>query len=161
MFGDSQDEDQKDCFPDRTVELSFGGVEQCRPLHRAPRPRGPLGRLALPGADQTLLEIARRNEMSPQGLFEVMQPDEKPSKAARVLPDEPPQGFGRLSLSDVGKKYGLDLDAVLAALEGQGITAAPAAAIKEIAEQHGLSPGEIYVVIKGAVEPAGGLPPSQ
>lgn len=99
----------------------------------------------------TLLEIADLNKTSPQQLYLLMKPEEKPG-AIKALPDEPQQGLGKRSLSDICHEYGLDTSVVLKALSEKNLTASPDETIKQIAEKYGLSSGDVYAVIKKAAD---------
>ena len=101
---------------------------------------------------QSLLQISRLNQTSPQGLYAAMQPDESTAAAGAVLPEDPLQGFGRLSLSEVCIKYGLDIAVIRLALEARNLPVTPASTIKVIAENHGLTPSEVYATIKGTAD---------
>lgn len=99
----------------------------------------------------TLLEIADLNKTSPQQLYLLMKPEEKPG-ATKALPVEPQQGLGKRSLSDICREYDLDISVVLKALSEQNLTATPDATIKQIAEKYGLSSGDVYAVITKAAD---------
>ncbi|MBR9986416.1 MAG: hypothetical protein KFF68_10940, partial [Desulfosarcina sp.] len=95
---------------------------------------------------QTLLDIAKVNDTSPQQLYLRMKPEEKPVEGD-VFPEAPETGFGKRILSDVCRQYGLNVPAVLKVLANEGITAAPDATIKQIAEQNDLAPQDVFAAI--------------
>ncbi|MCA1787596.1 MAG: DUF4405 domain-containing protein [Desulfobacteraceae bacterium] len=96
---------------------------------------------------QTLLEIARQNKITPQDVYEAMQPDEMPEPDAS-LPENPPQGLGKQTLSNFCRQFGLDTAGVITALKNREITATPDASIRQIADQHGMEPADVYEIIK-------------
>jgi hypothetical protein len=103
--------------------------------------------------EQTLLELARQNQRSPQILYQFMQPEELPGHT-EMLPPDPPKDFGKKTLSQICRQYGLDTTAVTAALKIRGINVSPDSSIKQIAEQQGISPDAIYEALQNiAAEP--------
>lgn len=100
---------------------------------------------------QTLLDIAKLNQMTPQQVYLAMKPEEKPS-AAKTFPDEPQKGFGKRRLADICQEYGLNISAVLGKLTKDSIAATPDATIKQIAEQNDLTPTEVFTAINKATE---------
>ncbi len=97
--------------------------------------------------EQTLLEIARLNKTSPQNLYEIMKPGRE-TKPAATLPETPPQGLGKKTLSAVCNQYGLDTTVIITTLNARGIIASPDSSIKQIAEQQDLNPADIYEAIQ-------------
>lgn len=101
---------------------------------------------------QTLLDIAKRNNTSPQQLYMRMKPEENPI-GGTIFPESPETGFGKRILSDVCRQYGLNVPTVLNVLANEGITAAPDATIKQVAEQNDIAPQDVFAAIgKAAAE---------
>lgn len=97
--------------------------------------------------EQTLLKLARQNKTTPQILYQFMQPENLPGQT-EILPADPPQGIGKKTLSQICRQYGLDTTAVTAALKDRGISASPDSTIKQLAEQQGNRPADIYTAIQ-------------
>lgn len=100
-------------------------------------------------ANQTLLQIAKRNNMTPRQLYQAMQPEKKPA-AAKALPERPQQSLGKRTLDSICREYGLDIAAVLQALADSGIAATADSTIKQIAEQYQIDPHDVYQTLKKA-----------
>jgi hypothetical protein len=66
-----------------------------------------------------------------------------------MMPAQPPEGTGKLTVTAVCNTYGLELEEVLARLKGAGIDAGPDSTFKELAGEHGMSPMDIYLIVKG------------
>jgi len=97
---------------------------------------------------QSLAEIARLNNMSPQQVYLAMKPAEKSGKA-KTMPDNPPPGMGKRSLADICQEYSLNIPAVLSGLVQNNIKATAEMTIREIAGQNNTSPVDIYEAIRG------------
>lgn len=114
-------------------------------------------RIRLESEEQSILEIARLNDRTPKQIYDAMLAAAKDSAPDyKGLPDQPPPGFGKQSLSDVTGQYGLNIDEILAKLEARAIKAAGDMNIKDIAAQNGMSPPDLYQVLLEIVrgEPA-------
>lgn len=104
------------------------------------------------GPDSTLLALARSRGVSPQRLLARVQPAAPAADAS--LPQTPPPGTGTLSLDALCRRYGLPLEAITAALAGQGLAAKPDDTLKAIAEQNGKTPVAVYAAIRQAAAAA-------
>jgi hypothetical protein len=100
---------------------------------------------------QTLQELAVLNATTPKTLYAVMQAAAPSAPPPTGLPDTPPPGTGRLTLGDLCATYGLEPQAVIAALGAQQISAHPSEALRDIAARHGMGPVDLYEAIKTAV----------
>jgi hypothetical protein len=101
---------------------------------------------------QTLLDIAKQNDTSPQQLYLWMKPAKLPD-ADNGFPDTPPAGFGKRSLTDICKEYGLSLSDTLETLKKDGVTATPETTVKQIAEQNNITTQEVFTAISNAAAP--------
>ena len=106
---------------------------------------------------QSLLEIAAANNTTPKQIDRAMKPAAASVQPGR-LPATPSPGVGRQSLAALCKAYGLALPDVLKGLEAQKIHATGETSIRAIAEERGVSPVDIYEIIRVVVE---GLAPAQ
>ncbi|MDM8522141.1 DUF4405 domain-containing protein [Desulfococcaceae bacterium HSG8] len=98
-------------------------------------------------SSQSLAEIARLNNMSPQQVYLAMKPAGEAGKA-KTMPDSPPVGMGRRSIADICQEYSLNIPAVLRGLAQNNIRATAEMSIREIAEQNNTGPADIYEAIK-------------
>jgi hypothetical protein len=98
----------------------------------------------------TLADIAAANQVTPQALFDEMQ-DRSPDingSTPTALSKFPPPGTGKIKLTDLCKKHGLDVSDIIERLEADAIQATAEQTLKEIADRNGTSPGEIYEAIR-------------
>lgn len=101
---------------------------------------------------QTLAQIGRLNNISPQQVYETMKPalivktTEKTRSAG--LPDSPPAGMGKLTLADLCSQFNLNIKKVVRELEKRDIKAKDEQTIKKIAEANKVGPIDIYEHLK-------------
>jgi hypothetical protein len=96
-------------------------------------------------ADQTVLDVARANGVSPKDVFAAMKPAEpEQSVGPRPLPETPFPGLGRKTLTELSDEYGLDAGILVDRLNRQGLTVTPDMAIRDAAEENGLAPQQFY-----------------
>lgn len=97
--------------------------------------------------EQSVLDIAIRNNMSPQQLFELIKPAPVAGEVL-VLPELPIPGIGRLTLGEICLKYGLDCQAVINELSvpqpNGEVFATPEISLKKLAEKQGVNPMSLY-----------------
>jgi hypothetical protein len=96
---------------------------------------------------QTLKDIARQNNVSPQQVYIAMKPVESVSKTTS-LPDSPPPGFGKRNLADICQEYQLNVKAVVRGLAEKNIKTDTDMTIKSIAEAHSVGPMDVFEAIK-------------
>ena len=96
---------------------------------------------------QTLKDISRQNNVSPQQVYLVMKPviGEAGSKA---LSSSPPAGFGKRNLADICQEYHLNVKAVVRGLAEKNLKADAEMTIKGIAEAHNVGPMDVFEAIK-------------
>ena len=101
---------------------------------------------------QTLAQIGRMNNISPQQVYETM----KPALIAKMtvksgsteLPDSPPAGMGKLTLADMCSQFNLNIKEVVRELGKRDIKAKDEQTIKKIAEANKVGPIDIYEHMK-------------
>lgn len=102
--------------------------------------------------EQTLQELARLNQVSPQELFQAMKADNGKSSVvsarAQTLPENPVPGTGNLTLIDFCHQYNLNVKTIVRSLAGMQIKAEENMTIKKIAEANQTSPTDLYEKIK-------------
>ena len=104
------------------------------------------GEIIFSDENQTLLEIAKNNNLSPKDIFSILQPESK--RPQGMLPEEPPAGLGKKPLAELCREYSLDLDEVLRILADRNMTAKAEMNIQEIAEVTGKDPYGVYDLIR-------------
>ena len=99
--------------------------------------------------NQTILEIAVKNKLTPKHVYINMQSDDTgATENIKKLPVNPEPGIGRKTLSDVSEEYGFELNIVLEKLSESNITATGDMTFKEITEQNKKNPMDIYNILK-------------
>lgn len=111
--------------------------------------------ISFTGKEDVISAIARKNKLTPQGVYDLikgaqkqeLQSDVLQTKGRITLPDHPAPGFGKKSLAEVCTEYGLEVAEIQRGLAAAGIEAGPEMKIKEIASAHGKQPIEVYDAI--------------
>ncbi|MFN2352947.1 MAG: DUF4405 domain-containing protein [Desulfopila sp.] len=99
--------------------------------------------IELEDEEQTLLDIARSNNTSPQQVYKLMQPKDD-TGGVRTMPEQPEKGFGKLRLDEVCRTYGLDVAVTLNALAKKNINATAETTLKKIGEENDLTPQDVF-----------------
>ena len=99
---------------------------------------------------QSVLEIAKTNGITPQALNRIMKPASTESGETATFPDSPPAGFGQQTLTEICAAYNLDLKMLLRLMAERGIKADPEETVKEVAKNNGKSPMAIFEIIHEA-----------
>jgi hypothetical protein len=104
------------------------------------------------GPDQTVLEIARGNGVSPKDVYAVMEKAQQqlPGGEQPAFPDEPFPGFGKLLLVDLCEQYGLDLEMVKETFSQKGLTVDGEKSLRDIAAENGTDPHALFEVLHQA-----------
>jgi len=106
--------------------------------------------------NQTLKQIARTNDISPQKVYQTLMPaaqNASPSAGkAKQLPESPVPGTGNSTLADLCSQYNLNMKVIVRALSEQNISASEDMTLKKIAEQNNTGSSDIYEAIKSAVQ---------
>ncbi|MFT5702151.1 MAG: hypothetical protein ACI8ZB_005062 [Desulforhopalus sp.] len=105
------------------------------------------------GADQSVLDVAKDNELTPKDVWLVMQKAQPAeiSGAKKTFPDAPFPGVGRQSFQQVCDSYGLDSKEVIFAFEEKGIIVDITQSFKEIANANNTDPHALFEIIHGLV----------
>ena len=93
----------------------------------------------------TLKDISRANDTTPANLYKIM---EQADKASEVKESAPRTGLGRRSLAEVADTLGLSADDAVAALEAEGIKADKEMRFKDIANEAGVMPVELFEILE-------------
>lgn len=109
--------------------------------------------LVYEGVEQTVLDVAKMNQLTPKEVWEVMQKG-KPEEQAGVqkpFPDAPFPGFGRQNLQQICNSYGLDPEVIVPALEEKGMSVDITQSIKDMASANNMDPHSLFESIHGVV----------
>lgn len=111
------------------------------------------GGLDVQAESERIQDIAKRNGRTPQEVYLLMKPAEKPRPAVArgELPEEAAPGLGRKTLTELCQEYHLDLPRVVAALEARNLRAPTGQPIRALAEANGMGPHDLYTLIRQTV----------
>lgn len=108
--------------------------------------------------EETLLAIAKNNNLTPQQVFKIIQPAKKnvvaaakDKTAAPTFPDMPKPGFGRKTLENICAELQIDCVATVKGLQAKGLTIEDGKTIHEIATANGKEPMAIFEAIRAVV----------
>lgn len=117
--------------------------------------------LQVESTTDTLKNIAVNNKLTPQQVYEIIKPakllvetgsgDNQVATSAVSFPDHPKPGFGKRSLEEVCIEFGVDVDMIVSGLKALGINCSSSSIIKEIGEESGKEPMELFEVIRSLV----------
>ena len=100
--------------------------------------------------EQTVLEIAKANNTTPKGVWDVVK-DAGVKKLEEgetpPFPEAPSPGLGKKMLQDIINEYGLDTQEILNGFAEKGITASPEQSLKDIAAQNDSDPHALYEIM--------------
>lgn len=97
---------------------------------------------------QTLGDIARENQTSPQSLYELIKPED-PNSGAGLPKSYQGSGLGKKTLETICAERGIPLDAALDRLKQSGIDAQPNDGLKDLAGRVGITPLELLNLVQG------------
>ena len=106
--------------------------------------------LTVTDGKETLKDIARRHNLTPQQVYEIIKPAKRDPVAVKgpggriLFPDAPSPGWGKKTLAAFCQEYSLDLEKIIDTLAGQGIKVEGARSIKENASANGKEPMELF-----------------
>jgi len=108
--------------------------------------------IAFEGPQQRLQDIAKQNHLTPQQVYVAMMDAQIIQAAKGRLPEEVAPGFGRKTLEDLCKEYGLELAKVRTILEGRKMKVKTDQPLRALAESNGTGPHELYAVIRDGLK---------
>jgi transposase-like protein len=97
--------------------------------------------------NQSLKDVARINDISPQQVFLAMRPAAE-RNPAKGLPPTPPPGTGNKTPADFSKEYRLDIQRILKGFSDNNVSASADMTIKQIARQNDMAPTDIYILLR-------------
>jgi hypothetical protein len=108
--------------------------------------------------EETLLAIAKKNSLTPQQVFKIIEPAKKnvvaagkDKGAAPAFPDMPKPGFGKKTLENVCAELQLDYAATVKGLQAKGLIIDAGKTIHEIASANGKEPMAIFEAMRTVV----------
>ncbi|MEZ4483304.1 MAG: DUF4405 domain-containing protein [Syntrophotaleaceae bacterium] len=101
---------------------------------------------------QSLKEIAVANGVAPQEIYLVMLRTGGAAEEVDRMPRRPAQGLGKLTLQALCSKYGLKTEFIIKSLAENNIKAQENMSLRQIADQNGLSPIDVYARIWEVVD---------
>lgn len=101
---------------------------------------------------QSLKQIAIANGVSPQQIYLAMIKSSATSGEGNRLPRKPGQGMGKLTLRELCDNHGLDVAFVIRSLAEANISSRAEMTMKQIGEQNGLRPMDVYRKISEIIE---------
>jgi len=120
--------------------LGFDAKEALAALHKA-------GYDASITVNTEIREIARLKGVSPQQVYNDIRAAFTSDPFA-TMPPSPPEGTGKLKLSDLCTSFGLPMDEAIAKLAKKGIEASPDMSLKAIGKKSNMNPHEVYKALR-------------
>lgn len=102
--------------------------------------------------NQSLKDIARINDLSPQQVFLALKPADT-ATTPTGLPPNPPPGTGNKTLIEFCRDHGFDIRGVLTSLSERNIVASADMTIKQIAKKNDMAPTDVYILLREIAEP--------
>ena len=97
---------------------------------------------------QSLLEIAKANSVTPQQVYLMMKPATRALEPGQVMPKNPAPGTGNQTLKDLCNTYDLNMASIISSLKKAGITVEENMTVKDIGKAHQMSPADVYDQIR-------------
>lgn len=94
-----------------------------------------------------IMDIARVKGVSPQHVYDDIRVG-LGANPFESMPPTPPEGTGKMKLSDLSSSYGLPIDEVMAKLAKKGIKASPEMSLKDVGVRNDMSPHDIYNALR-------------
>lgn len=110
--------------------------------------------LVYEGVEQSVLDVAKNNQLTPKEVWDVMQKAVPAEEAGekKPFPDAPFPGFGLQNLQQICSSYGLDLGVIGLALEEKGISVDVTQSLKDMASANNMDPNSLFEIIHGVVQ---------
>ncbi len=99
------------------------------------------------GTDLTLKKIAADNNVTPSRLYEIL--NRRYSKNERVNKSEVPSGVGKMTLNMIALRLEKDPSELIKTVMENGIEANGETTMRTIANQFGISPHDLYILLAG------------
>jgi len=105
--------------------------------------------IKLDSPKQIFLDIAKKNNMTPQQVFDII--NIKPvAGEKKIMPETPPPGTGSKSLEQLCEEYQIDCEKIKMELFSKGIKIDSKMSLKSIASENNKTSVELYDAIKDA-----------
>lgn len=97
--------------------------------------------------DSVIADLAKDHDTSPQGIYEIIR-SALASDPFAAMPPSAPEGTGKMTISELGRAFGLPQDQLLEKLTQAGLKAAPDMTLKQVSSSAGLAPPEVYQLLR-------------
>jgi hypothetical protein len=97
---------------------------------------------------QSLKQIAIGNSITPQNVYDFIRKAQANGDPFAALPPTPPEGTGKVKLSQLCFQYDVPLKAAIQKLARQGIKARGDVTMYQLAETAGMHPVDLYDVLR-------------
>ena len=97
---------------------------------------------------RTIKEIALENGLTPQQVYELIRPEPLTGDVTLAFPDHPAPGFGRKTIAEFCKMYGIEQRLVVYGLRFMGKEVTADQSIREVAEANDMEPMALFEAIK-------------
>lgn len=103
--------------------------------------------ISVTGTDLTLKKIAADNNVTPSRLYEIL--NRRYSKNERINKSEVPSGVGKMTLNMIALRLEKDPSELIKTVMENGIEANGETTMRTIANQIGISPHDLYILLAG------------
>jgi hypothetical protein len=97
---------------------------------------------------ESLKDIAKTNHISPQNVYDIIRKAQANGDPFVALPPTPPEGTGKIKLAQLCRQYDVPLEMAIKKFSSKGIQASGDATIKQIANNAGLHPVDLYDLLR-------------
>ncbi len=98
--------------------------------------------------NQTILEIAKANNLSPKEVYMVIAPTVQTSSDNKTLPPSPSGGFGKKTLKEICQTYNLNCEQILERFKTNGLPASIDMSLKDIGLKYQRNPHDLYDLLR-------------
>lgn len=101
------------------------------------------------GADEPIGEMAKKNNLTPQQLYDIIKPASvSQADSDIVFPENPSPSFGKKTIKEICQIYELSLTDVMGKIKEEGLNAQAEDTVKEIGTNNNSNPMVIFEIIK-------------
>jgi len=97
---------------------------------------------------ESLKDIAKANYITPQQVYDIIRKAQANGNPLLALPPTPPEGTGKIKLAQLCRQYDVPLEMAIEKFSNKGIQASGDATIKQIANNAGLHPADLYDLLR-------------
>ena len=96
----------------------------------------------------SLKDIAKANDIAPQKVYDIIRKAQANGNPLAALPPTPPEGTGKIKLAQLCRQYDVPLKMAIKKFSSTGIQASGDATIKQIANNAGLHPADLFDLLR-------------